>query len=300
MAVAPDASLAEETLEEQVVFDWVDGDDAEHVADDAVDGEPAAGGVERRVQTKAGEHSGGGALRGHGINDSASGEQRQPVGGCEIDEEFDFALLAADTVALQFDVKPIGAEDGGELLEGGLRGIAARGAPRVADRAVFIAGERDEAFGVTGEFLPRREARALAVEGSSAGFQVRHVAAASSRRVFKFTGWKPVPLQTAGSFRELRLGDELAEILIAGARGGKERHDGAIRHRDFCAHARAEVVILRRAVEPRCAIHAVAIEQSQCRQFDLDRAPHEVFGIGGAAEKAESAARVKLDVAHAG
>ena len=121
------------------------------------------------MQSQTSEYIGGGALGRHGVVHAAGGEQGQGLGGCEIAEKSDLALLAAQPVALHLDEEPgvvgIGAaaKDGGEPGERIRCGGRAIGAPGAADRALLVAGERDEAVGVAREFVPSGEAGAFAI-----------------------------------------------------------------------------------------------------------------------------------------
>jgi len=103
------------------------------------------------------------ALRSDGVVHPARGEQRQSVRGGEVGEEFNFALLAAEAVALQFHIKPVAAEDRGKFFQRGAAGGSSGGEPRAAHGTFLIAGQRDQSFGETGEFLPSGETRPLPI-----------------------------------------------------------------------------------------------------------------------------------------
>jgi len=102
-------------------------------------------------------------------------------------------FLVAELVTLEFYIYIVAAVEGDELFEEGAGcGFASVG-EGCGERAFVAAGEADEAFGILGKV----------VEGSGA---------------FGF-----------GGLAHFELGDELAEILVAGA-GGAEEGDT----RGFC------------------------------------------------------------------
>ena len=104
----------------------------------------------------------------------------------------------------------------------------------------------------------------------------------------------------SGAGGEFGLGDELAEILVTGARGGEERDDGAVFHRDLGADARAdgEIVFVGAAIKAGRAVHAVAVEEGDGGELGGERGFDQVFGKGRATEKTEGAAGVEFDVRH--
>ena len=206
-----------------------------------IDLQAAAGGVERRVPAQAGENIGDGAMGGDGVVDAAGGEEGETVRGGEVDEELNFAFFSADAVALEFDVETVRAEDAAEFFEGDGCRVGTGGAPRVADGAFFVAGERDQAVGKTRELGPGGETGAFAFLRVGAG-----------RKIGKG--------EMRGAGRELRFRDELAEILITGAGGDEERNDGAVFHSDLGADAGAQAVFATGSVKAGCAVNAVAVE----------------------------------------
>jgi hypothetical protein len=224
-----------------------------------VDREPAAGGVERGVLSQAGEYVGGEAVFGFGVVHAAAGEQRQAAGGGEIAEERDLALLAAAAVTLDFDVEPVAAEDIEQLLQRRLGRGRAAGTPGAPHRAVLVAGERDQALVIAGEFVPGGEARPLAVARVDLGREV-------------------VRREAGGARGEFRLGDELAEILVALLRGGEQRQHAAVGERDLGTDPGAQAGFAGGAEEPRRAAHAVAVEQRDGGQAEFARDRHEILG----------------------
>ena len=245
-----------------------------------VDFEPAAGGIECRMPAQAGERIGDDAVGSGGVGDAAGRKQRETLRGGEVAEKGDLAFLAADPVTLQFDEEPIAAEEREELFEGGVRGGAAGGAPRAPHGTVFVTGEGDEPGGIFFELGPRREAGTLAVT------RIGVVGRLQDRRT-----------AMGRTFGELRLGDELAKILVAHSCGDEERDDAAVLHGDLGADAGAEMLPAGRGVETRGAVEAVAIEHGDGGQFQPRGLAREVLGRRGPAQEAEGAPRVKFDVA---
>src|SRR5262249_40097645 len=153
-----------------------------------------------------------------------------------------------------------------------------------ANRALLIAGERDEAGGKPGELVPRGVARPLPLTGIgmvSIGGRRPPVFAlrATTWQERKGTpkAWRRRPGagrrgpgvdHALAALGELRLRDEPAEILVAEARGSQQRYDAAVFHRDFGADPRGdlEFVFLRAAVESWSAVDAVAIQQRHGRE----------------------------------
>jgi len=153
----------------------------------------------------------------------------------------------------------------------------AAGAPAAEERAVFVAGEGDEALGVGGEFGPGGEAGAFAGAGIEAG-----------REIFG--------REIDGARLEFRGGDKAAEILVAGAIFNEERDDAAVLHRDLGADERADAALAGVRVEAWRGVDAVAVEQGEGGQFEMRRGGSELLGERGAAEETEGARSVELDV----
>ena len=80
------------------------------------------------------------------------------------------------------------------------------------------------------------------------------------------------------AFRQFGLGDELAEILVAGARGDEERDDAAVFHCDLGADAGADLLLAGCGVETRCAVNAVAVEHRDGGQLKPTGLGCEILG----------------------
>ncbi len=79
--------------------------------------------------------------------------------------------------------------------------------------------------------------------------------------------------------------------MLWAARGAKVRTIG-----DFCADVGADAVFLGGGVEAGGAVDAVAVEQGDGGEVELDGGADEGLGLRGAFEKAEGAGGVELDV----
>jgi hypothetical protein len=181
-------------------------------------------------------------------------------------------------VALELDVDVVATVEADELFEAGAGGGFASCCEGCGERAFVAACEAEEPFGILSEI----------VEGSSA---------------FSF-----------GGLAHFELRDELAEILVADARGAEERKTGGFvwvlvgdpgrwceagaecGGGDFGAYVGADAVALAGGVHARGAVEAVAVEEGDGGDFEFHRARKEVLGLGGSFEEAEGAGGVELDV----
>ena len=248
-----------------------------------VDGEEAAGVVEVGVVADGGEDVEDFAVVRIGVADAVGGDDGEAQGAGEAEGGLVAEFLIAELVALELDVDIVAAVEGGELFEEGAGCGFAACCEGGGERTFVAAGEADEAVGILGEV----------VEGGGA---------------FGF-----------GGLAHFELGDELAEILIAGAGGAEEGEtrggpnalvrmlgcgsQGAWREAraecgggDFCADVGADVVALAAGVHARGAVKAVAVEEGDGGDFEFLGAGDEVFGLGGAFEEGEGAGGVELDV----
>ena len=95
-----------------------------------------------------------------------------------------------------------------ELIEGRGDGIRASGLPGREQRAFGITREGNYAFGILGDLVPRRVARTFAfaeIGGRNFGFWILDFGFGCGRARFLFG-----------------VGNELAEVLVAGATGGEK------------------------------------------------------------------------------
>jgi hypothetical protein len=146
-----------------------------------IDGEEAAGVVEVDVMADGGEDVEDFAVLRIGVADAIGGENRKVEGAGKAQGGLVAEFLVGKLVALELDVYIVAAVEGGELFEEGAAGGLAAGFERVGQRTFVAAGEADESLGVLGEVVEG---------GGTFGF---------------------------GGLSHFELGDELAEILIAGA-----------------------------------------------------------------------------------
>ena len=150
------------------------------------------------------------------------------------------------------------AEEPGEPAQGFF------GLGRAPERAVFIAGERDETFGVI--------------------FQLRPAEREFTLRRAQMAGRK-----------------QLAKPVIARARFHEHGEDGAVGHGEFAADEGLQAALLGRGGEARRAVETVAIAEGKAGEAEFLGALEEVLGERGAAEEGVGGAGVQLGVggAHA-
>ncbi len=225
--------------------------------------ERVARGVEMRVQARAGEDIEHLAARRVVVQHAVGGQQRQALRVGQIDQQRVQRPLLAPAMALDFDEEillPENAAQAIELLLG--RRAPARG-KMPAQRALLVAGERDQALGKLGQFLP-----------------------GDARLVF--------------GRAQPGARDQPAEILVAGARGHQHGEGAAVGHGQLAADQRAHALLARGGEEARRAGHAVAIAQRHGGQPERGGAIDQRLRAGGPAQKAEGAPRVELDVIRIG
>jgi hypothetical protein len=242
-------------------------------------GEEAAGLIECRVMTKAGEGVGDDAIGRRGVAGAAGGEEWKFLRSGEVDELLDAEVFAAEIAALEFDADVVGAEEVFESRGGGFGGGAIAVGESTGDGAVFVASEGNEAFGMRSEFFPRGEARAFA--------KMRIVAGGEVVGVGTEIGWP-------GFF--FRQGDETAEVFVAGAVFDEHGERGAIGEGDLSADASGHVVFARGLVGTRGTVDAVAVEDGDLGKAGFVRGAEDALGIVGATEEVEGAGGVELDI----
>ena len=251
-----------------------------------VEGEEAAGVVEVGVVADGGEEVEDFAVAGLGVADAVGGDGGEVHGAGEAEGGLVAGFFFALVVALEFDVDIVGAVEADESFEEGAGGGFAACCECGGERAFVAAGEAEEAGGILGEVV---------VGGCAFGL---------------------------GGLTHFELGDELAEILIAGAGGAEEgettsrpgtRASGATPALmgepggwsearaecgggDFCADVGADAVALAAGVHAGGAVEAVAVEEGDGGDFEFEGAGDEVFGLGSAFEEGEGAGGVELDV----
>ena len=246
-----------------------------------IDGEPAAGGIKRHVKAQAREDVGHGAFLRCRVGHAARGEQGQATCGREVAQECVLPLLAAAAVALHLDVDAAAAERRLDPRERRARRRRTGAPPRVPHRALLVAGQGDQALRVRGDFLPGRKAGTLAVVGAGRVRVILRRRLGRARR----------------TRRELRLRDQAAEVPVARAVHRQQRQYGAVGERDFGTHPRPQPALACGAMETRCAGQRVAVEQRHRLQSLGGGGSGQRGRIRRAAEEAEGAARVQLDVA---
>ncbi len=152
--------------------------------------EEAAGLVERDVVADGGEDVEDFALVLGGVADAVGGEDGEMEGLGDAQGGLVAGFFGAVAVALQLDVDVVGAEDADELLDALAAGGFAAGGERGGEWAFVAAGEAEEAVLEFGEIVERGGAFALV------------------------------------GFAHFEAGDELAEVLVAGAGGAEEGDAG--------------------------------------------------------------------------
>ena len=187
------------------------------------------------------------------------GEQREAVALCLRPEPVVPGLLAAVEMALELGVDVEAAVDADQPVEKGARPVDVAAGEAPGHRPLLAAGETDEAAGVLGEVAEGR---------------------------------RPLALGRA----HLDPGDEPAEVLVPLAILGEERELAAVVERHLGAHQRGEAEAGARAVEPRRAEHAVAIDQRDGALIEPRGLLGEGLGERGRLEKAEGTASVELHV----
>ena len=168
------------------------------------------------------------------------------VGGYEREtgrtRQLDGALVArffvAKEVALQFGVDVARAEDRGEPVDALAAGALL---DRFGERAALVAGEADQAFGELGEVVHGRGGLAF-------------------RRV------------------ELHLGDQAAEVAVAGFALGQQRIAGAVDGGDLGSDVGADAALLRLFVEANDAGEAVAVEHRDAGLVERGACVGDLFG----------------------
>jgi hypothetical protein len=151
-----------------------------------VEGEEASGVVEVDVVADGGEEVEDFAVAGLGVADAVGGDDGELERAGEAEGGLVAGFFFALVVALELDVDVVRAVEAGELFEEGAGGGFAAGGEGGGERAFIAAGEADESFGILGEVV---------VGGCAFGLS---------------------------GLAHFEMGDELAEILIAGAGGAEE------------------------------------------------------------------------------
>jgi hypothetical protein len=139
---------------------------------------------------------------------------------------------------------------------GGLNWTAGQGA---TERSFFVAGERDQAFGVGGEFGP--EDPAFALGGAQVGG-----------------------------------GEKMAEVLVTGAGGDEDGQHGFVVEDEFRADDGSDAGFAGDAGEARGAVDAHAVAEGDGGEAEACGGVGEGLGKGGGAQEAEGAAGVEFDV----
>jgi hypothetical protein len=243
-----------------------------------VGSEQASGVVEVDVVADGGEDVEDFAVVWAGVADAVGGDDGEAERAGQAERGLVAGFFVGELVALELDADILAAVEGDEVFEEDAAGGLATGGEGSGEWAFVAAGEAEEAFGVLGEVV---------VGGGSFGL---------------------------GGFAHFELGDELAEVLIAGARGAEERETcwfgwklmrekGGRRKalakgggRDFGADGSADAVAFGAGVHAGGAVDAVAVEQGDGGELDFEGALDEVFGLGGGFEEGEGAGGVELDI----
>ena len=260
-----------------------------------VGGEELSGAVEGGVVSQTSEYVGNGPRGAVGVGDATGGEEGEALVGGQIAEKTDEAFFAANAVALHFDVEAVGAEKALEVGEGSGDGGGSAGLPGRKQGAFGVTGERDEAGGVGGDFIPGGEAGAFAFAEVGTG----------GGSWWAARGWRSGSREVGGSVRSrgqavarrlFGVGDELAEVLVAGAVGREERQDGAVEEGDLGTDEGAYAGGGGRVVEAGGAIKSVAIAEGHGREFEARGGGREVARHRGSPQEAERARGVEFDV----
>ena len=235
------------------------------------------------------------------MGDPAGGEEGEVFGGGEVAEETHVAFFAADAVALDFDVEAVGAEDALEVIEGGGDGGGAAGLPGGEEGAFGVASEGDQTVGVEGELVPGGVAGAFAfveIGGRIFGVWIldSEFLRTKGRQGRIYVGRKARSIGGRGAGGLLGVGDELAEVLVAGAVGREEGERGAVAEGDLGPDEGAHAGGVGGVVKTRRAVESVAVAEGHGGEFEARGGPREIGGQGGTAQKTESAVGVKFDV----
>src|SRR5262249_11210956 len=142
-----------------------------------------------------------------------------------------------------------------------------------------------------------------AIESFAAGFRWNSVcerAVLAAGKTHKAAGVFSDFVFRCGAFSlrraEFHACQKAAQILVALPGCGEQRIANACCRSDFRSNMRLNAGFLCGKMEPRCAINAVAIEESDCRHGVLRAGADQFFRQRSAFEEAESGARMKFDV----
>ena len=125
----------------------------------------------------------------------------------------------------------------------------------------FVAGQGDESFCISGEFLPEHRGCCFAAPQSG----IRHQA---------------------------------TKVLISCAAGDQDGKNAFVFHGELCTDKGANSLFVCGRVQAGRAIKSVAITHRDGRKTQPCRGAGQVFRIGGAPQKAEGAAGMELKVDH--
>ena len=202
--------------------------------------EEPAGGVEMGVLAGAGEDVQHGALLALRVEHAIRRKQRDAPRAGQLHELRDGQFFATPQMALQLHIDISRAENREEPREHGLGAERIVRRQKTPQRPLFVAGQRDEAFGKGREFAP------------------------TDGRI----GFRPA---------QPRLSHEAAKILVARTRGHEHRQDRAILHGQFAADDGLDPGLPRFRIKARRAIDAVPVAKRHRGQAQLRRAFRQVF-----------------------
>ena len=224
----------------------------------AVAGQQAPGAIEVGLLAYAREHIGHRAAAGAAVQRLVARHQRQPRLARQRDQPLQAALLRAIEMTLDLDEAVVPAEDSRQPIERAPRLLAIAPGDRRRQRTTSTAGETHQPAGIWCELIER---------------------------------------DATSAFRRAQLHprDQPAEIAIPVAILDQHRQPRPVRQRDLAADQGAKAGVLRRPMEPRRPIHAVAIHQRQRRHPCPRGRLNQSLRLLGALQERERRLRVQLN-----
>src|SRR5688500_11900594 len=116
----------------------------------------------------------------------------------------------------------------------------------------------------------------------------------------KFREFIPAEGALAFGRAEMTIGEETAEILVAGAGFDEDGEDGTILHGEFRAHDGSHAGFAGFGVKTRGTVNAIAVREGDGGETEFGGGFGEMFRKRATTQEAESTARMEFNIGRSG